>query len=338
MSYYVGMDIHKIFIVYCVLGPDGTIVCRGRVVATRQALKEWAKTLPQPWVGVMEATLFTQHVYQTLLPYAQRLLVGDSARMCAMNPCKHKNDKRDALFFAKLALAGLVPLIHMLTPQEYELRQALRFRVLLLREAVRMRNKSAGLLMEAGVSYDKRRLHGSKYFRGLLERLEDVPEMLLDLLKQSHALGDLFHRSQRNLIEGLWRHPALHERLKRLKTIRAVGAITALTWALEIVDPKRFSSISKAVSYCGLCTAEEESAGKRWRGRLSPRCNMFLRTTLIEAAKLAPRHNAQLEQVYRRELERHSDENLATLAVARKLVAWLLAIDKREEAFSVRSN
>jgi len=35
-------------------------------------------------------------------------------------------------------------------------------------------------------------------------------------------------------------------------TIPAVGPITALTWALEVGEVKRFSSIKKAISYCGL--------------------------------------------------------------------------------------
>jgi transposase len=43
-------------------------------------------------------------------------------------------------------------------------------------------------------------------------------------------------------------------------TIPAVGPITALTWALEVGDVQRFSSIKKAISYCGLCGAEKSSA------------------------------------------------------------------------------
>jgi len=42
-------------------------------------------------------------------------------------------------------------------------------------------------------------------------------------------------------------------------TIPAVGPITALTWVLEVGDVKRFSSIKKAISYCGLCGAEKSS-------------------------------------------------------------------------------
>ena len=42
-------------------------------------------------------------------------------------------------------------------------------------------------------------------------------------------------------------------------TIPAVGPITALTWALEVGNVQRFSSIKKAISYCGLCGAEKSS-------------------------------------------------------------------------------
>ena len=51
----------------------------------------------------------------------------------------------------------------------------------------------------------------------------------------------------------LLEHALLRERVARLQTIPGVGAITALTWAVEIGDPTRFRSIDRAVSYCGLC-------------------------------------------------------------------------------------
>jgi Transposase IS116/IS110/IS902 family len=44
-------------------------------------------------------------------------------------------------------------------------------------------------------------------------------------------------------------------------SIPAVEPITALAWALEIGDVKRFRSIKQAISYCGLCGAEDNSAG-----------------------------------------------------------------------------
>ncbi len=84
------------------------------------------------------------------------------------------------------------------------------------------------------------------------------------------------------------------ERVERLKTIPGVGVILALTWALEIGEVQRFGSIRRAMSYCGLCSAQRESAGKPQRGPISKQRNAQLQTILIEAAKLAPRWNPEL--------------------------------------------
>ena len=53
---------------------------------------------------------------------------------------------------------------------------------------------------------------------------------------------------------------------------------------------------------------------------------------LIEAAKMAPRWNAELAFLHEKKLA-HSNCNQATLAVARKLVKYLLAVDRRESDF-----
>jgi hypothetical protein len=53
---------------------------------------------------------------------------------------------------------------------------------------------------------------------------------------------------------------------------------------------------------------------------------------LIEAAKLAPHWNEQLAMVHERALK-EGNRNRATLAVARRLVAYLLAVDKKTGRF-----
>ena len=55
---------------------------------------------------------------------------------------------------------------------------------------------------------------------------------------------------------------------------------------------------------------------------------------LIEAAKLAPHWNEQLAIVHEQELKK-GNRNRATLAVARKLVAYMLAVDKRQADFKL---
>jgi transposase len=50
-------------------------------------------------------------------------------------------------------------------------------------------------------------------------------------------------------------------------------------------DVKRFSSIKKAISYCGLCGAERSSANITKRTPLSKQSNKHLQTVLIRSSK-----------------------------------------------------
>ena len=117
-------------------------------------------------------------------------------------------------------------------------------------------------------------------------------------------------------------------------SIPAVGPITALTWALEIGEVQRISSIKKAISYCGLCGDQKDSGNTVQRTPLSKQRNKHLQTTLIEAAKMAPRYSPTLALLYDRERQK-GNANRATLAVARKLVAYLMAVDRGQCHFVV---
>jgi hypothetical protein len=47
--YYVGLDVHKRTISYCVKDASGHIHLEGTIPATRIDLDRWKKTLQQPW-------------------------------------------------------------------------------------------------------------------------------------------------------------------------------------------------------------------------------------------------------------------------------------------------
>jgi hypothetical protein len=56
VNHYIGFDVHKKSISYCVKTADGQIVEEGKLRATHDALGQWAGKRPEPWHGVMEAT------------------------------------------------------------------------------------------------------------------------------------------------------------------------------------------------------------------------------------------------------------------------------------------
>lgn len=335
INHYIGFDVHKKSISYCVKFADGKIVEEGKLRATHDALRQWAQKRAEPWQGALEATLFSGWIYDTLKPFAAELQMGHPLLMKAIGASKKKNDRLDARKIADMVRCNLLPACYVAPAEIRELRRMLRYRNLVVRQAVRLKNKMSGLLMEVGAEYNKQRLHGKLYFNELLDHLEEVPESVKDLLRLSRGAMETFEAAQQQLLARLGKDPRVAQRVSLLKSIGGVGEVTALTWILEVGDPHRFSSIAQAVSYCGLTSALVSSADKEQRRPISKQRNAHLQTVLIEAAKIAPRWNPQLAAVHARELTR-GNRNRATLAVARKLVAYLLAVDKSGQPFQVR--
>ena len=330
--YYIGLDIHKKTISYCVKDVSGQIYQQGTIPATRTELDRWIKTLPQPWTVAMEATLFTGWIYDHLLPHATQVKVAHPLMLRAIAAAKKKNDRIDAGKIADCLRCDFLPECHMMSTELRDRRRALRYRHLLVRQMVQMKNRISGLLLETGVSHNKQRLHKVKYFRELLATNPEVPDSIRPLLKRSRETIVRLQKTEYALVSSLQRDPVLAERVKRLKTVPGVGPITALTWALEIGDVSRFQSVKQAISYCGLCGEEKSSAEKMVRTPLSKQRNKHIQRALIEAAKLGPSQNHELALVYEKEKQK-GNANRATLAVARKMVAYLLAVDREQRAF-----
>ena len=326
--YFVGLDVHKQVIAFCVKTADGRIVREGKVAARRGALEEWVSSLEKPSVAGMETTMFSHWIYQHLKQLAVDVRMGHAGRMKAICAGKNKSDKLDARTIADLLRANLFPDCYVIDPELGALRRQMRFRRLMVHQEVMFRNKTAGLLMECGVEYEGRRLHGKRYFAELLQHLGEMEGQLRPLLEFNRRQIDSLRQMNKQVIGILRQRPQLAERVKALEEIGGVGPVTALTWALEIGDPQRFASMRQAQSYCGLTSAQRESAGKQQRGPISKQRNKHLQSALIEAAKLAPLYNPTLKEVHTKARERGENANTATLEVARKLVRFLLAADR----------
>src|SRR5438067_13623208 len=88
--YYIGLDVHKKTISYCVKDASGQVHQEGQIGATRWELDDWMKTLPQPWTVAMEATIFTGWIYDHLLPHAQQVKVAHPLMLRAIAAAKKK--------------------------------------------------------------------------------------------------------------------------------------------------------------------------------------------------------------------------------------------------------
>ena len=206
----------------------------------------------------MEATLFSGWIYDALKPFAAELEMGHPAMMKAIGAAKKKNDKLDARKIADLVRCNLLPACYVAPPEIRDLRRLLRYR------------NSGGGAGGADEEQDERAADGSG--RGVQQtaaareevfhancwtQLEEVPESVKDLLRLSRGALEMFETTQRQLLDRLQKDPLLAKRVELLQSIGGVGEVTALTWALEVCDPRRFSSIGG----CGELLRADVGAG-----------------------------------------------------------------------------
>jgi hypothetical protein len=88
--YYIGLDVHKKTISYCVKDASGQVHQEGKIGTTRRELDGWIKTLPQPRTVAMEDTIFTGWIYDHLLPHAAQVKVAHPPM-----PRRHRGSEKE---------------------------------------------------------------------------------------------------------------------------------------------------------------------------------------------------------------------------------------------------
>jgi transposase len=122
-----------------------------------------------------------------------------------------------------------------------------------------------------------------------------------------------------------WPVPS-HERPKPIRlvpplrktSVPGVGAITALTWALEIGDVSRFPLGEAGHQLLRIVLRREELSRQGVTNTSFQTRNKHIQRVLVEAAKLAPKTAPELALEYEK-AKLKGNANRATIAVARKM-------------------
>ena len=92
--YYIGLDVHKRTISYCVKDAAGRVQMEGKIGSTRRELEAWIKTLPQPHPGLPGRRFGKVTSWP---PSFQDLLISDSERTFASRHLASQHVPRPAL-------------------------------------------------------------------------------------------------------------------------------------------------------------------------------------------------------------------------------------------------
>ena len=319
---YVGLDLSRKRIDFCALGEDGVLVERGAVPADRDGLARLVFRLgghDREVLAVIESMNGARFVHDQLELAGWEVEIADAQRVKGLAPLACKTDRVDAWVLAELAHRDLVPALWLPDPAVRGARERARFRLHLVQQRTRLKNRVHASLIAHGHPCPASDLFGAKG-RALLARLE-IPEPWQGTLKASLRLIDQLEGEIDAIERELRRLGAEHRYIPLLTSIPGIAWVLGYTIASEIGDIGRFPSPRKLAGYTGLCPRVEQSGERDRRGPLSKRGPRYLRWALIEAAQHAGRHPAYRD-LYTRKKTQHPGprgNKIAAIAVARKL-------------------
>jgi transposase len=268
-----------------------------------------------------------------------------------------KTDRRDAVKLASLYRAGLLTPVHIPSEGEERTRSLVRCREALTREILSSRHYVLKLLQTRGQRFQDGKNWTHAFWSWLKQvRLEGEDILSLgiyvELLESKLALRARVDAS----LERIAKEKAWCDTVGRLRCLRGVDTLTALTLAVEIGDARRFASPRQLMAYVGLNVSEYSSGGSQRRGGITKAGNSRCRRVLVEAAwhyrhkpnaskALMERQEGQSEDVrlhamraqrrlHRRfeTLELRMPSVKAVTAVARELVGFVWALMRGEKA------
>ena len=323
---FVGLDVHKKQITYCILDRDGVTQREGEIVLTRERLAHFAKDLLRPTDRVvLESTTNCWAVVQHLQQHVPDVVVSNPMATKAIAHSKIKTDKVDAKVLAQLLRCDFLPTVWQPDDATRLRRQVTGRRASLVGQRTQLQNRIHSVLaMRLIIPPGDCALFGPQglaWLKALTEDTIDLDGLMmiesdLRLLETLQAEIDVFDLRLARLAYD-------DERVKLLMTIPGVSIVVGQAVVAAFGDITRFKSGDSAASYLGLTPSTRQSANTVYHGPITKRGNSTARTMLVQAAQQYSRQAGPLGHFFQR-LQRRKNHNVAVVATARKLatIAW----------------
>ena len=321
----IGLDLGDRFSHYCILNESGEVIGEHNLPTTPKGIDEVFRRIPRsrvaletgthsPWVSRQLARLG----HEVIVAHARNVrLIGDSSR---------KDDQVDARTLARLARIdpGLLgPVQHRSAQAQIHL-TVLRARAGLVSARTALVNTARGLTKSYGERLQK--CGTQKMNREMAQGLsQELREALDPLLGEIESLNERIAEYD-GRIEQIAKE--VYPQVARLKQVKGVGTLIALTYVLTLDDPHRFRRSRDAGCFVGLRPGRRNSGMSQPQLHISKEGDVYLRTMLVQGAHyiLGPfGEDCDLRRWGLRLAERggKNAKKRAVVAVARKLAVLL---------------
>jgi len=285
MEYYIGCDAHKKYSVMAGLSETVEILPAERVEHDKETYRLFLRTLPTGSRIAVESVGNWYWMIDEIEKAGHQPFLVHAARAKLMMGQVNKTDKLDAMGLAVLARNGTLPVVWVPPGELRDKRELPRMRMVLVSMRTRLKNRIHAIFAKYGITFpDVSDLFGGKGRRLMEASLWELPpETRLSVVQQLQLIDQVeqsIKEAEKRIGEVIKQDPAM----QLLKTMPGVGALLAITIALEMGEVTRFPSAEKFASYAGKTPRVSSSGGKTRYGRVRADVNRYLKWAFTEAA------------------------------------------------------
>jgi transposase len=326
---HVAIDLGRPNSVMCQLNAEGKKSFR-RFALNRSNLDRFFGGRPRCRV-LVESSTESEWVAQYLEGLGHEMVVADPnyAPMYGERNRRVKTDRRDAEALFEANRLGIYREAHRRSGEQREATALLKVRDTLVRTRTRWINLVRSLLRREGLRV---RSGATGSFVDRVEELELTSELRAEVRPVLELLAPVNEQLavvDRQVVELKKRD----ERLGRLQTTPAIGAVTSAAFLAVIDDVRRFPRAHALESYLGLVPSEWSSSEKRLQGRITKAGDTRVRWLLVEAGwtiMRSRRPECQPLRSWAEGIATRRGRKVAAVALARRLAGILYAMLRDE--------
>ena len=146
--YYTGIDLHKKTSFITTIDAGGKIVTRANLQNVEEDILAYFANLGDETKIVIESMASWYWLYDLLTGEGFEVVISNPVKTKAIASAKIKNDKLDSHMLAQLLRADLISTVYVSSLKTRKLKELLRHRSRLVRDATRMKNRIHMLLMK----------------------------------------------------------------------------------------------------------------------------------------------------------------------------------------------
>ena len=321
MKHYVGLDISMKETFICIEDETGKIVTQGKTKTEPELIAQYLKKFE---VSIDKVGLESGSLCHWLVSELKKLSIPaiciDARKMATVLSIQiNKTDKNDARGIATAMRCGLYREVVEKSVEAREIGTLLGARRLLVTQKVQLSNSVRGFLKTYGIRLAS--CGDQSFSQTVTAALGDKYPMAKEGLKALLESFDEHLKRIKALTKKVEELASKKEAVKRLMTIPGVGPITALTFAIEIGNPKRFRNSKQVGAYLGMTPRQYSSGETQKQGRISKCGSKELRTLLNEGATVLLTRSKKWSRLKAWGLKVYRKHGMkkASMAVGRKL-------------------